>query len=57
MYIYNETLDQFYSLDSDSLMNIQRALRDIFELHKWSFDHKIHIINDYDWKIEESKIL
>ena len=56
-YFYNETLEEYYDLGSDSLTNIGSALKEVFQAYKWSFYDTIHIVNDADISIDESKIL
>jgi hypothetical protein len=56
-YFYNETLDEYYDIGSDSLTNIGADLKEIFQAYKWSFNDVIHIVNDQDTTIDESKVL
>ena len=55
-YFYNATLDQYYSTGSDSLTNVQRDLKRIFELG-WSYEHTIHIVNDCEAEINHNRVV
>lgn len=56
-FLYNETLDLYYSTGSSCLDDVQDDIKYVLEHLGWTLDHELHYISDQYVQIDQTKVV